>query len=133
MKLFIKKIALFVVTLIAIVNVVQFHHHDCLGNIHFLNFSEVSHHNHAPTHSHSHDCGETCPIIVGEAVNISNQSASVSIDYSDISWTICLWMSVSIEEVAQSVSKATWAVHVVPIKIPLLGEVNRYRGSPFLA
>lgn len=121
-------------TLIAIVNVVQFHHHDCFGNVCYPNISDKFVHSHEHNHedSHTHDCDEECPIIIFEAIQSFKVLSSIDADYYVLTYDICLWDSILLEKVVLSVFNITLADYIIPID-SIIGSINRYRGSPLFA
>ena len=136
-KIFIKRVSLFIVILIAIFNVVQFHHHDCLGRVCFPNFKANIHehytHDHKHEHSHTHDCDETCPIVDLEATNVNDVSFIVKLDKQDVYCYLYNIANVQYDIFSLSAFNVTRADYIVPIKHVVLSNINQYRGSPFFA
>lgn len=134
-KLFLKRISVFIVILIAIFNVVQFHHHDCWGKVCLPSFYEHIHEHdtHKHEHSHTHDCDDMCPIVDLEAINVEDVSFNVKIDSQDVFYFFYNISNVQFDIIAISAFNIIRADYIVPIKHVILCNINQYRGSPFFA
>ena len=132
MKLITNKLSIFVIALIALINVGQFHYHDCIGAIKFFNFSEQLHHHHVHenNHNHEHKCNDDCPVEVIEGIRFNYTSL---MDFFIHQYVFDVFIQGDINAVeAPLYAKLTLlcADTVIPINIWFSCSYNRYRGSP---
>lgn len=137
-----KYMAIILLALIAILNVIQFHHHDCNGSAH-INFmlddasafvdDTSDGHNHNCCHCHSHQCDDSsCSLRIYLSTDLINGSPTPRI--------VCLnydaffsGFGYLFTERYLFQSHKTGSNYEIPSGQLYSGCPNRYRGSPFFA
>lgn len=135
MELIRHSFSVILVALIVVINVIQFHHHDCSGSIRFLAKSEIVEHcqtHHSHNHTHGHDCDDKCPIISYEAIHFTDIISKIECEACvDL---LMPNLTDRIQIAASAVSKTiTFLDYLIPLKTTILPTLNRYRGSPIFA